>query len=696
VSGDAEAPRFEDLHRPLAMLAHAIAGRPLRLVPCALPATAARRPPPSGEPGTLRVPDRVGTSMPRGSAERMLRLGVLRQALAAEDGGASTAAAGPQARGAGGTRLAPRAHTSAHRPTHPVLLARVLALLEGARIDARLRRRCPGATADLEVANAIARTRLAAAAPGGAIRMLIRALALEAMAAHGDADSAPAHGGRAVGARALLQDPRLASLHDAVLDEVEPLRAPHATHDAARAAARRIVARIEAAAGPTGEARTSMLRIVAPDADAEASGASEGASPGGDGRAEGTAEDGDAGTAEAGTARPAGAVSGTARAGEGLGAAPQGAVLAEPPADDAPALDAFGRPRRVARIEPAPRPPPGGVLHDEWDWTASRYLRAWCRVNESRLRGTATGFGDDVRARHPELWRALRRRLAVLRPSGRRRVRGVGDGDELDLDGLVASVLDRRAGHASDERAYVRRDPVVRDVAAAFLVDMSASTAVALPDPDAAPRDAPEPAPWVDTGALLYGLYDDPPEPARGTPRRRVIDVAKDALALMADTLAALGDACALYGFSGDGRDNVEFLVAKAFEDPLNGTTWAALAAMEPRGSTRMGAAIRHATAKLARQPASTRLLVVVSDGYPQDSDYGPDRLDPEYGIRDTARALADASRAGVVPFCVTIDPGGHDYLRRMCAPNRYRVIDDVPALPAALAGIYAELSGRG
>ena len=109
-----------------------------------------------------------------------------------------------------------------------------------------------------------------------------------------------------------------------------------------------------------------------------------------------------------------------------------------------------------------------------------------------------------------------------------------------------------------------------------------------------------------------------------------------------------------------------------------------------------MGAAIRHATAKLARQPASTRLLVVVSDGYPQDSDYGPDRLDPEYGIRDTARALADAGLAGITTFCVTIDPGGHDYLRRMCAPHRYRVIDDVPALPAALAGIYAELSGRG
>ena len=174
-----------------------------------------------------------------------------------------------------------------------------------------------------------------------------------------------------------------------------------------------------------------------------------------------------------------------------------------------------------------------------------------------------------------------------------------------------------------------------------------------------------------------------------------MIDVEKDALALMADALAALGDACALYGFSGNGRDDVEFHVAKEFADPPSPSVWAALAAIEPRGSTRMGAAIRPAAAKLARQPASRRLLIVVSDGYPQDTDYGPDRLDEEYGIQDTARALRDLEAAGVETFCVTVDPAGHDYLRRMCPPRRYLVIDDVPALPAELARAYAALAGR-
>ncbi len=692
MSGADGEPPFELLHRPLAMLAHAIAGRPLRLVPSALSATAARPPRLADDPGTLHVPARAGAPMPREAAERMLRLGVLRQALRAADDAPARAPSPPR----GATR------------TRPVLLERVFVLLEGARIDARLRRDCPGAVPDLEQADAIARARLVGSAAGGPIRDVIRALAIEALRPPRPIDA----GGVPDAGLGLVRpddgpdvhpdaDPGLVALQAMLPAEVSPLRAVGATRADALAVARRIAARIEAAARPARAARGPMLRIVAPEVDAARHGPQDGRTDDGtsqraDGEAPRSADAGEAGADGHGSTDAAGVVAGAGRPGEGHGAAPQAAALAEPSGEDTPALDAFGRPRRARRLEPALRPLPGGVLHDEWDWTASRHLRAWCRVNESRLRGTDTGFGDDVRARHPELWRTLRRRLAALRPSGRRRVRGVGDGDELDLDGVVAAVIDRRAGFAGDERAYLRHDPVVRDVAAAFLVDMSASTAVALPESDAAPRPQTEPAPWVDTGALLYGLYDDPPEPVRSTPRRRVIDVAKDALVLMADTLDALGDACALYGFSGDGRDNVEFLVAKAFDDPLSGSTWAALAAMEPRGSTRMGAAIRHATAKLARQPASTRLLVVVSDGYPQDSDYGPDRLDPEYGIRDTARALADAGLAGITTFCVTIDPGGHDYLRRMCAPHRYRVIDDVPALPAALAGIYAELSGRG
>ena len=116
---------------------------------------------------------------------------------------------------------------------------------------------------------------------------------------------------------------------------------------------------------------------------------------------------------------------------------------------------------------------------------------------------------------------------------------------------------------------------------------------------------------------------------------------------------------------------------------------------MEPRRYTRMGPAIRHAATKLVAQPARTKVLIVVSDGYPQDKDYGPIAGDSEYGLHDTARALQEAERAHISTFCITVDPAGHDYLRRMCAEDRYLVIDDVTALPEELSKIYRALDRR-
>ena len=70
-----------------------------------------------------------------------------------------------------------------------------------------------------------------------------------------------------------------------------------------------------------------------------------------------------------------------------------------------------------------------------------------------------------------------------------------------------------------------------------------------------------------------------------------------------------------------------------------------------------------------------------------------PDRSDHEYGVADTAQALAEAAQAGVQTFCLTVDRSGHDYLKRMCPGDRYLVIEDIEALPDALAKVYETLT---
>lgn len=330
-------------------------------------------------------------------------------------------------------------------------------------------------------------------------------------------------------------------------------------------------------------------------------------------------------------------------------------------------------------------------LYDEWDYHAQRYLRSWCRVYEQRLRGERVDFIDDVHRRHGLLAQQVRRQFGFIRPEQWHRVRRTNDGDELELDGVIEAVIDRRLTGASDSQLYIRRDRALRDVAAAFLTDMSASTG--FPLPETAVSTAAEPTPVAEYAPYFYGGLDEVPATGPPAPKRRVIDVAKESLALMCEALQRLGDSCAIYGFSGDGREHVEFHVAKDFRDRLGPQTWAALAAMEPLRSTRMGPAIRHALVKLLREPARMKVLIIVSDGYPQDHDYGPNRRDDNYGIEDTACALREAERAGVIAFCVTIDPAGHDYLRRMCLDSRYMVIDDVTALPRELTKIYRTLT---
>ncbi len=339
--------------------------------------------------------------------------------------------------------------------------------------------------------------------------------------------------------------------------------------------------------------------------------------------------------------------------------------------------------------------------YDEWDYLAHGYRRGWCRLFEEALTpddgAESTKLIEAVRP-HAH---AVRRRFEQIRPAGYQRVAKVPDGDELDLNTLVEVRSDLRAGISPDERVYSRRDRLRRDVGAAFLVDLSASTddpIVEKPGPEATPGASPPGAapaqnlrdPWFDDDDDPYAVLDNPPDAPE---RRRIIDIQKEAVALLATALEGIGDRFAVYGFSGYGHDCVEFYVAKEFDQALDRRALDAIAAMQPKRSTRMGPAIRHATAKLEASGAALKVLMIVSDGFPQDCDYGPKRGDHEYGLRDTAKALEEAERTGVYTFCITVDRSGHDYLRRMCPDARYMVIEETEELPAALQKAYRTLT---
>ena len=330
--------------------------------------------------------------------------------------------------------------------------------------------------------------------------------------------------------------------------------------------------------------------------------------------------------------------------------------------------------------------------YDEWDYAQGVYLRGWCRLYEKRLdheEGDSAALLSVI-APHAK---AVRRRFEQVRPAGYQRVKKTPDGEELDLDAIVEARSDIRVGVSPDERVHSRRERLRRDVAAAFLVDLSASTDDVIEEAEAGAEQNASAAQDIRDPYFDDDNYDFAARMAAEAAKRRVIDIEREAALLMAVALEGLGDRYAVYGFSGYGRDCVEFSVAKEFDEPLDRRAVRAIAAMKPQRSTRMGPAVRHTAGKLIASGAALKVMMIVSDGFPQDHDYGPTRGDHEHGVQDTAKALREAEARGVETFCVTVDRSGHDYLRRMCPTHRYMVIEETSDLPEALQVAYRQLT---
>jgi len=169
--------------------------------------------------------------------------------------------------------------------------------------------------------------------------------------------------------------------------------------------------------------------------------------------------------------------------------------------------------------------------------------------------------------------------------------------------------------------------------------------------------------------------------------KKRIIEVEKEALVLIAEAVDAIGDAFAIWGWSGYGRHQVAFYVAKDFADPYDDAVRERIGRISWKMENRDGAAIRHATRRLAEWPARVRLLILLSDGKPLDC--GCDQYFDHYAQEDTRTALREARKAGVHPFCVTVDPLGREYLGRMYGDAAYTIIDKVESLPQRIPRLY-------
>ena len=251
--------------------------------------------------------------------------------------------------------------------------------------------------------------------------------------------------------------------------------------------------------------------------------------------------------------------------------------------------------------------------------------------------------------------RKLRHQFEALKPT-RIWFKAQQDGTDIDMDAYLNFHVNQHTEHHDPEsRLYKAMKNSHRDMASLLLADLSLST------------DS-----WINNTA-------------------RTIDVIRDSLYLFAESLTATNDRFAIHGFSSRNRNHIRFNIIKNFEDQYNGSIRGRIQAIKPGFYTRMGAAIRHASTLLEKQPAQQKLLLLLTDGKPNDLDIYEGR----YGVEDTRKAISEARQLGLQVFCVTIDEKANDYLPHIFGSGSYVVIRKADELPRELPLLYARLTGN-
>jgi hypothetical protein len=291
--------------------------------------------------------------------------------------------------------------------------------------------------------------------------------------------------------------------------------------------------------------------------------------------------------------------------------------------------------------------------YPEWDSTQNEYLVDHARLTEKELSGPASGFYPQTLQRHRGLVKQIKSAFELLKPEGIKILRQWIEGDDFDYRALLDFALDKRAGCMPSDRLYIKRMKSARDVAVMLLVDLSKSTSNTV-------------------------------QGSTGT----VLDVEKEAIVLFCEALEVVGDTYALSGFSGTGRLGVDFFTLKGFTEAMGPPVRARINAMAPQRNTRMGTAIRHAAQRFRRVDSAIRLLIVLGDGYPNDTGYKK-----RYAIEDTRKAIFEARSQNIHTHGITVNISTNNEMDDLFGPVHHTAISDVRELPDKLWRVYSSLT---
>ena len=290
-----------------------------------------------------------------------------------------------------------------------------------------------------------------------------------------------------------------------------------------------------------------------------------------------------------------------------------------------------------------------GFRYKEWDFFENDYINDHVLVREKTVHEICGDFYTTSLHRHKGVVKKIRYAFELLKPQQFSILRKWREGDEFDYESLINFAIDKKAGIMPSDKLYIKRLKNIRDVAVLILIDLSRSTA-------------------------NFVLKSD----------KTVLDTEKEAVVLLSEALEVVGDQYCIAGFSGTGRLGVDYFIVKDFNEQMNNKVKMRINGIAPQRSTRMGAAIRHSAYRLGMVSAKIRLMLIIGDGFPNDTNYKQD-----YAIEDTRKAILESRSKNIFTHGVIVNMAENPKLNNLFGNAHHHVISDITNLHDKLFKIY-------
>ena len=289
------------------------------------------------------------------------------------------------------------------------------------------------------------------------------------------------------------------------------------------------------------------------------------------------------------------------------------------------------------------------LTYSEWDFSKRIYKENFCKVYPKSQQKTDRDYYKKTIAKNASTLLGLRKMLTNVNNRMQQQKRQL-QGDEFDIDAITDLYVDIHSKRTPAENVYISNRKKDKDLSILILLDISLSS-----DGYAAGN--------------------------------RVIDVEKEVSILFGEILNEFNIDFSIDSFYSKTRNFSTYLTVKDFDENWN-TAKHKIGAIEPSGYTRIGAALRHAGARLDTRNTKNKWVILISDGKPNDYD----KYEGKYGVNDVKQALRELNTRNINSYALAIEAQAKYYLPQMFGQNHYQILTTPVELLQSLVKLYEKI----